>query len=91
LVYGLLPNKQEDTYSRFLAALKNVSNTAANVELNPETVLTDFEQGCINAFNDNFPNTARRGVIFTIRSASGEKFRSAQIFWKSTTATQILI
>lgn len=58
-VYALLPNKQRATYGRFLAELQNLQ-----IDLNPETVMTDFEQAAISSFNEAFPQSQQRGCFF---------------------------
>jgi len=70
LVYGLLPNK-EASYTRFLSALGNLSETA-HVACQPISILTDFEFGTLNAFEAIFPNAERRGFYF----------HHAQCIWK---------
>lgn len=58
-VFALLPNKRTDTYIRFLNELKNL-----NPNLQPVSILTDFEQPAVNAFQDVFPGIQNRGCFF---------------------------
>ena len=41
-------------------ALQNLSDSP----LEPKSILTDFKFGCINAFNNVFPNAEKRGCYF---------------------------
>ena len=56
VLYALLPNKQEETYTRMLTALSEVCP-----ELAPTTITTDFEQAAINAFQGKFPEARLQG------------------------------
>ena len=58
-VYGLLPNKQEPTYTEFLQILKD-----ARPDLNPETITVDFELAPKNAVT---PPTRRKYQDITRR------------------------
>ena len=48
LVYGLLPNKSQKTYVKFLSLLKD------KVSQNPTSVNCDFEKAVMNAFQNIF-------------------------------------
>jgi len=63
LVYGLLPNKEQDSYTRFLSAMETLA-TSEQVAFQPKSILTDFEAGCLNAFEEVFPGAERRGCYF---------------------------
>ncbi len=54
-VVVVMPNKSEATYTRVLNALKNL-----NGNLNPISIMADFEQAAIKAF----PGSNRRGCFF---------------------------
>ena len=58
-VYALLPNKQQLTYTAFFQVLRD-----AHDNLNPETVLVDFELGAINALRATFPDTELQGCLY---------------------------
>jgi len=58
-VYALLPNKTAATYTRLLAQLKVLQPA-----LNPQTIMTDFEQSAINAFESEFPLAQQTGCFF---------------------------
>ncbi len=58
-VFALLPDKRTETYSRVLAALRQLEPG-----LNPSTVMTDFEQAQIRAFQETFQNIRNRGCFF---------------------------
>ena len=59
-VYGLLPNKEQATYTRFFEAIRN------NVGHNwyPVRMMSDFESSAIGAANYVFPNTIKSGCLF---------------------------
>ena len=63
LVYGLLPNKEEDSYTRFLTAM-NALAQSAQVTFKPTSVLTDFEFGTLNGIDTVFPTAEKRGCYF---------------------------
>ncbi|KAG8176080.1 hypothetical protein JTE90_025538 [Oedothorax gibbosus] len=69
-VYALLPSKTEAVYSQLLAALK-----VLNPNLNPETILIDFEKAAMNAFKANFENTSIRGCFFHLSQAIWRKIQ----------------
>ena len=58
-VYALLPNKQQLTYTAFFQVLRD-----AHDNLNPETVLVDFELAAINALRATFPDTELQGCLY---------------------------
>lgn len=59
LVYALLPDKSEATYTRLLRAMKNLEPL-----LSPRTVTTDYEKAMNNAFRTEFPNARLKGCFF---------------------------
>ena len=59
LVYCLLPNKTRTTYDEVLNILLRLQPN-----LNPITVMTDYEQGMQAAFQYRFPNVQLRGCLF---------------------------
>ena len=63
LVYCLLPNKQRTTY---YAALETIKRKMADIHLlfNPDSVMSDFELGLINALEMIFPNASLEGCYF---------------------------
>jgi hypothetical protein len=58
-VYALLSNKLESTYVEMLQKLKIIDDN-----LNPDTVITDFEKASINAFKTVFPDIKNKGCFF---------------------------
>lgn len=58
-IYALLPNKTEETYIRLLTTLKEIKPN-----LNPKSIMTDFERSAINAFKYVFPNIKQNGCHF---------------------------
>lgn len=59
LVFALLPDKTEMSYTRMLEALKNLRPS-----LNPKSIMTDFERAAKNAFRKVFPNAEQAGCFF---------------------------
>ena len=58
LVFALLPNKRRATYESFFTELKNITN------LNPTSIVTDFELATIQASRAVFPNSRNSGCFF---------------------------
>ena len=63
LLYGLLPNKTEETYGRFInfieaAAVEN------DVQFDPDTIMVDFEVASIQAYQRVLPRSAIKGCLF---------------------------
>ncbi len=54
-----MPNKSKETYKRAFEALKNLQKN-----LNPLTIMTDFELSDINAFKNSFPGIFNRSCFF---------------------------
>jgi hypothetical protein len=63
LVHGLLPNKREATYTRFLTALNELGSNA-QLQFQPKSILTDFEKSSLNSFEEVFPTAEKRGCYF---------------------------
>ena len=58
-VYALLPNRTQAMYEAMLQVLKD-----NNADLNPATIMTDFEESAINAFRSKFPGIECKGCFF---------------------------
>lgn len=59
LVFALLPNKTKSMYNKFLSVLKNNQEN-----LNPNTIITDFEQAFISAAGEIFVQSNLHGCNF---------------------------
>lgn len=59
ILYALLPNKQQVTYTRMLQMIRT-----AWPEFNPEIVSLDYEIAIVNAFNGVFPGIQLHGCLF---------------------------
>ena len=57
--YGLLANKQGDTYIEFLQQVRQLTNDAQ-----PTSIMVDFERACINAITVVFPQANVIGCLF---------------------------
>ena len=58
-VYALLPNKSQATYTMLLQQLMTI-----NGNLNPVTIMVDFEQAMINSVHQVLPNTQVKGCFY---------------------------
>lgn len=58
-VFILMSDRSTCSYIRVLTELKRLQP-----DLNPMTIMTDFEQAAINAWSTVFPNSAQRGCFF---------------------------
>ena len=61
-VYALLPNKREATYTEMCTQIRQF------VPGQPQTILTDFERGAINAVANVYPNVTPKGCLFHLTS-----------------------
>ena len=57
--YGLLPNKRSETYIEFLTQIQNFTN-----QVNPQSVMIDFEQSMIGALDRVYPAVPQKGCLF---------------------------
>jgi len=71
LIYALLPNKSMSTYKHLLSKIKDLVP-----EMNPRSILTDFEKAMIASFNIIFPNAAHRGCFFHFTQCIWRKIQS---------------
>ncbi|XP_070550800.1 uncharacterized protein [Ptychodera flava] len=71
-VYALLPNKQQDTYLGVLRQLLYV-----NANLDPQTVLIDYEQAAKSAIEEVFPNATLKGCFYYLSQNIYRKVQSA--------------
>uniref|UniRef100_A0A0N5C3Z4 MULE domain-containing protein n=1 Tax=Strongyloides papillosus TaxID=174720 RepID=A0A0N5C3Z4_STREA len=63
LIFGFLPNKNEQTYDTFFNFIKN-SMSENNVNFNPPIIQADFEKAAIDALKKNFPVSDVKGCFF---------------------------
>jgi hypothetical protein len=68
LVYVLMENKSTPLYEGVFAAL-NLKATHLGLQLNPSTIVTDFETGVIPAIRNQFPGALHRGCHFHFSQA----------------------
>ena len=64
-VFGLLPNKTENTYNRFFEEVRNAVRGLGN---GPVEVLLDFERAGINAIQTQFPTAQVYGCFYHLSS-----------------------
>lgn len=63
LVYALMSSKSEQCYRRLFQDIINFSEEE-NIDLQPQFILTDFEQAAINAAREEFPGVRNKGCHF---------------------------
>lgn len=80
LIYGLLPGKSEQIYTRFFNIVK-AKCTENQIELQPATLVVDFETATINAAKTVFPGATLRGCFFHF----------TQCIWRKTQQTGLQI
>ena len=73
LVFGILPNKSRAVYDNFLAAVEEITEN----DLQPQTIITDFEMAAIQVAGDAFPNASRRGCFFHLTKNIYRRVQSA--------------
>lgn len=59
VIFALLPNKREQTYSRMIRMIRGVWSNFC-----PTAISLDFEQAVINAFSNAFPDAELQGCLF---------------------------
>ncbi len=63
LVYALMTNKSEELYKQLFQDLIDFAKEN-DIELNPLTIITDFEQVAINASYSEFPEVRNKECFF---------------------------
>ena len=58
-IFVLMPNKTQSSYNQLFSALKRLKPN-----LNPISIMTDFEQSAINSIKEAFPHALQRGCFF---------------------------
>lgn len=71
LVYALLPNKNQSTYTELFTKLKELEPT-----LNPISIMTDLEKAAINAFKLIFPEICIRLCYFHFKQCLYRKLQT---------------
>jgi hypothetical protein len=74
LVYVLLSDKRSDTYYKVLNSIRDAVSGLGLV-FNPETILSDFEAGFIDAIRKQFPNATHSGCHFHFAQAIWRKIQ----------------
>jgi len=81
LVFALLPNKTEQTYTRFFTLLRDAIRGRIQTVLTPEIVMLDFEMAVRNAVKAAFP-------LCTLRLCF---FHYTQCIWRKTQAVGLAV
>jgi len=71
LVYVLMPEKSQEAYRKVFNVLKELIPNFA-----PQTVMTDFEKGSINAYNEVFPSIQTSSCFFPLSQSVWRKHQS---------------
>jgi hypothetical protein len=75
LVYSLITSKSEEIYKNLFEEL--IEFAAENdINLQPSTILTDFELASINASRQIFPNVENKGCFFHLGQSGWRKIQS---------------
>lgn len=92
LVYGLLPGKSEQIYTRFFNLIK-AKCIDIGLQLQPATVMVDFETATINAAKTVFPGATLRGCFFHFTQCIWRKTQQTglQIAYKEIEAVTLLV
>ncbi|KAK3913130.1 PKS-NRPS hybrid synthetase [Frankliniella fusca] len=76
LVYALLPDKLETSYTRVLEAIKDVCVQKHLRRPDPATVIMDFEKGMNNAVATVFPDAELRLCLFHLKQSAFRKIQN---------------
>jgi len=74
LVYALLPDKTQTTYTKFLTVLK-----VLNSSLKPTTLMIDFEQAVQKSASEVFPDCLLRGCFFHFSQSIWRHIQSSSL------------
>jgi hypothetical protein len=72
-IFVLMPNRTESTYNRVFSALKSLK-----LNLQPTTIMTDFERSSMNAFHSAFPNAIQRGCFFHLSQSIWRRIQQTE-------------
>ena len=75
-VFGLLPNKTENTYNRFFEEVRNAVRGLGNGSVE---VLLDFERAGINAIQTQFPTAQVYGCFYHLSSNIWKHIQSSAL------------
>ena len=75
LVYSLTTSKSEQVYRCIFEELLDFA-MEDGIDLQPSTILTDFEQALINATRHVFPNVCNKGCFFHLCQSGWQKIQS---------------
>ncbi|XP_046569428.1 uncharacterized protein LOC124277747 [Haliotis rubra] len=92
LVYGLLPNKKQITYHRFVSHVRYFA-AANNKIISPMFVFTDFEVAAQNAVSSVFPGVTMKGCFFHYSQAvwnNVQKYGLSHRFADDPSVTQLV-
>ncbi len=74
LVYALMTNKSEELYKQLFQNLIDFAEEN-DIELNPSTIIIDFEQAVINALCSEFPEVRNKGCFFHLAQSGWRKIQ----------------
>ena len=76
LVYALLRRKNAETYQNLILEILKIAP-----RWSPRTIMLDFEQASIGAFESAFPNAALSVCYFHLRQSIHRKIQVSEIRW----------
>ena len=72
-IFVLMPNKTQSSYNQLFSALKRLKPN-----LNPISIMTDFEQSAINSIKEAFPHALQRGCFFHLSQCLWRKIQQIE-------------
>ena len=70
VIYALLRRKDAETYKRLVIEILKFAPHWL-----PQTIMLDFEQACVKAFQTSFPNVILSGCYFHLRQSVHRKIQ----------------
>ena len=77
-IYGLLPNKTEETYNRLWQEVSNL------VQHNPDDIMNDFETASINVAAANFPGIEMKSCFYHLSENFWKRIQQAGLLERCT-------
>ena len=75
LVFALLPNKLQSTYSFLLRKLRTLVMAQTGISWSPRVIMTDFESGIMPAVRAEIPTAIHKGCYFHYTKAMFRKIQ----------------
>jgi hypothetical protein len=88
LVYSLMSDKRRESYESIFAILKREA-AQLGLQLNPASILSDFESGFLPAIRASFPNSRHRGCHFHFTQAIYRQVQSLGLVSAYSTQAEV--